>query len=355
MNALVIIEAADLTPAIFSDHDAIDKIVSDIEAKVRATPTDISTAKGRKEVASLAFKVARSKTALDEMGKSLVSGLKAQSKLIDTERAKVWDRLEALQAEVRKPLDEYEAVEADRIAGHEKTLAWLAESRVFATSPTVAMIRAQMVDVQSASERDWQEFSARAKAATADAVNGLKAMLATAEQAERDAAELQRRRIEQAAQERQEREDRIAAEAAAKATREAESKAAREAQEAADRAAEALRKADQEQREATARALKAERDFAVAAAKAEQDKKDAAAKAGRDRLAAIEAERRRVADAKAAEAAEIARREADKAHRKTINSEALAALVAAGLTIEQGVIAITAIVKCAVPHIRISY
>jgi hypothetical protein len=52
---------------------------------------------------------------------------------------------------------------------------------------------------------------------------------------------------------------------------------------------------------------------------------------------------------------ETERREADKEHRKTVNSEALKAFIGAGLTTEQGVIAITAIVRGQVPNIKISY
>jgi colicin import membrane protein len=353
MNALVVIDT--LTPAVYSEPNGIDALISKIETEVRATPTDISTPAGRKAVASLAHKVARSKNALDGIGKELGAEWKAKAKLIDVERAKAWDRLEALQTEVRKPLDEYEAAEKKRCEDHEAAVQAMLALLQFDGEPKFVAVVDRIATLAELYNREWQEFSSRAKAIHGTTIAGLAAKRDAAIEREEQEAELARLRTEQAAREQQEREDRIAAEAADKARLIAEAKAAREADEAAGRAAEIQRKADQERADAVARAEESERNRIASAAKAEQDRKDAAAKAERDRKAAIEAERRRAADAKAAEDAATAEREADKAHRKIINSEALQALVAAGLTVEQGVIAITAIVRGSIPHIRISY
>jgi hypothetical protein len=353
MNALVVIDA--LTPAVFSTTGGIDAMLAKIEADVRAVAIDISTAAGRKAVASLAYKVARSRSAFDEMGKDLVSDWKKQAKAVDQERSRVWDRLEALQAEVRKPLDEYEAAEKKRTEDHEAAVQAMLALLQFDGEPKFSAVVDRIATLADLYNREWQEFSSRAKAIHGTTIAGLAAKRDAAIERDEEEAELARLRAEKTAREQQEREDRIAAEAAAKATRDAEAKAAREALEAADHAAAEQRRVEQERADALDRAEKAERDAKAAATKADQDKKDAAAKAERDRLAAIEAERQRVFDAERAEAAETARRESDKAHRKSINSEALAALVAAGLTVEQGIIAITAIARGAVPNVRLSY
>ncbi|EGT6367902.1 cell envelope biogenesis protein TolA, partial [Escherichia coli] len=50
---------------------------------------DITTAKGRKEIAYLAYKVAQTKTYLDGLGKDLVAELKEIPKLIDANRKTV--------------------------------------------------------------------------------------------------------------------------------------------------------------------------------------------------------------------------------------------------------------------------
>ena len=77
MNALVTIDT--LTPATVFVPGGVEAIVSKLETEVRSIKTDISTDAGRKEIASIAYKVARSKTALDDMGKNLVADIKAQA------------------------------------------------------------------------------------------------------------------------------------------------------------------------------------------------------------------------------------------------------------------------------------
>lgn len=343
MNALVVIET--LTPAIFSQKDGIDSMLEKLEADVRAVATDVSTPAGRKAIASLAHKVARSKTAFDGMGKDLAAEWKGKAKAIDTERARVRDRLEALQAEVRKPLDDYEAAEAKRIANHQSALQAIIDLGTFSSeTPSSSEVVAALAAFDEIPERDWQEFKQKFGAARGDTFAKLHALKSAALSREAEAAELARLRQEQADRERRERDEKIAADAAARATRDAELKAAQEATRVANETAERERKVEQDRLKAIARAEKAESDAAEALAKADAD-----------RVAAIDAERKLVADAQAAEAAETARREADKAHRKTVNSAALAALTAAGVPPEHGIRAITAIVRGEVPNITIRY
>lgn len=361
MNALVVIET--LTPAIFSKEGGIDAMLTKLEADVRAVRTDISTPKGRKEIASLAFKVARSKTAFDDMGKELAADWKKQAKAVDQERARVWDRLEALQAEVRAPLTEWEEAEALRIADHEASIRELAELATFDDdAPTSAAVIAALSALEALPARDWQEFKHKAATARSETFAKLQGLKEAALSREAAAAKLAQQEAERLAQEQQERDNRIAAEAAAGATRVAEARAeeerqrvARETAEAAEQAAAAQRAVEDERAAAIERAEKAEQEAAAAAVQAIKDAEAAAAKAESDRVAAVNAERQRVADAQAAEVAETERREANKAHRKQFNSEALAALIAAGLSKADGVKAITAIVLGQVPHIKISY
>lgn len=361
MNALSVIET--LTPAIFSQEGGIDAMLTKLEADVRAVQTDISTPKGRKEVASLAFKVARSKTAFDDMGKDLVADLKKQTGAIDAERKKVRDRLDALKEEVRRPLDEYEAAEELRIAGHQAAIRDMQALAGFIDEnpPSEAVIRALTV-LDALPGRDWQEFKQKAATARSETFAKLQGLKDVALQREAEAFEAACREAERLAQEQRERDERIAAEAAAEATRIAEARAEadrqrveRETAEAVEQAAAAQRAVESERAAANARAEKAESDAIEAAARAERDRVAAAEQAEADRVAAVEAERQRVADAQAAEVAETQRREADREHRKAINSEALAAFIAAGLGEADGVKAITAIVRGAVPHISIRY
>jgi colicin import membrane protein len=361
MNALVVSET--LTPAIFSQEGGIDAMLAKLEADVRAVQTDISTPAGRKAIASLAHKVARSKTAFDDMGKDLVADLKKQTGAIDAERKKVRDRLDALKEEVRRPLDEYEAAEAKRIAIHENTIQAIIDLGLFSDEmPASAEVVDRLAALESLPDRDWQEFKQRAGAARSETFAKLQALKGAALAREAEAAELARLRAEETARLQRERDEQIAAEAAARATREAEDRAEVERQRAARETAEATRLAAERERQAEsdrlaaiARAEKAERDAAEAFEKSVRDAAAAAAKAETDRLAAIEAERQRVADIEAAAAKEAERRAADHEHKKRFNSEALEALIGLGLSRPQAVDVLTAVYRGAVPHFSITY
>ncbi len=354
MNALVTVET--LSPATVFAPGGVESIISKLEADVRGFVTDISTESGRKAVASLAYKVARSKTALDEMGKELVSDLKSQTGKIDAERRIIRERLDALRDEVRKPLDDFEAAERDRIASHEQAIAALVSLQMFdAHEPSSEIIQGRIDELNAMPVRDWQEFAKRAELTMAEVGAGLAQAKQIATKREAEAAELARLRQEQAERERAERDAKIAAEAAEHARIEAEARAKREAEEVAARADAERKRAEQEKADALARAERAEADKKAAAAKAERAAKEAAEAAERNRLASIEAERKRVADAAAKEAAEKARREADKAHRAKFNNEALAILQTLGMDKALGVTVLSAIARGEVPHVSINY
>lgn len=344
-----------LTPAVIFAPGGVDDILAKIAREVRAQQTDISTKAGREAVASLAYKVARSKTALDKMGKELGESHYKSWKAITSERARIEKELDALKDEVRKPLTDWENAEKDRIASHEKAISDIEGMTQFDAPPTAADIKFRLDAFMALPPRDWEEFAKRGEAADAATTNTLKRMYDEAVKREAEIAELERLRAEQTAREQKERDDRIAAEAAERARAEAEAKAKREAEEAAAKAEAERQRVEREKAEAIARAEKAEADRKAAAEKAERDAKEAAEAAERNRLAAIEAERKRVADEKARIDAETAKREADKKHRAKINNEALAALVLLGVETELGKVVISAIARGEVPHVKVNY
>ena len=100
---LVVIEKANAM-TVFQSADQIEEILQKVEREVMSFVPDITTAKGRKEIASLAYKVAQTKTYLDGLGKDLVAELKEIPKLIDANRKTVRDRLDELKAKARQPL-----------------------------------------------------------------------------------------------------------------------------------------------------------------------------------------------------------------------------------------------------------
>lgn len=321
---------------VFSTVNGLDSVIDKIEAEVKAIDRDISTEKGRDNIRSLAFKIAKSKTALDKIGKELTEEQRAVVNAVNAERKRAWERMEALQEEIRQPLTEWENIEKDRVAVHESALADLelfdAWDGVVVTAALVQeRLNALMPKFES---RDWQEFRARALLIQETMAKSLNERLSAVTKQEQEAAELARLRAEEQARLQAEREAKIAAEAKAAAEKKAKDdadalaeKVRAEAEAAAQREKEAQERAEKAEKKAEddriAAALAAqeftervEADRIAAENKAESDKKlaaDAAAKAERDRHAAVQE----------AERTATAAREADKEHKKKINNEAL--------------------------------
>ena len=110
---------------VFTVAKGLDPWLEKITVEAKSLVADLSTKKGRDAIASMAYKVRQSKTALDKIGKELVDQLKEQPKLVDAERKRMRDYLDSLAEEVRKPLDEFEAREAARIENHKRMIAHL--------------------------------------------------------------------------------------------------------------------------------------------------------------------------------------------------------------------------------------
>ena len=70
-NTLIIAEPITAI-TVYQTEGGVDAILSKIKAEVKSIVFEVSTAAGRKEVASLAYKIARTKTLLDDQGKALV-------------------------------------------------------------------------------------------------------------------------------------------------------------------------------------------------------------------------------------------------------------------------------------------
>lgn len=319
---------------IFTVSKAIDPLLERVRREIDGFSADISTATGRKAVASMAHKVARAKTYLDEAGKRLADQQKEIPKKIDATRKHLRDTLDAWRDEVRKPLTDWEDAEKARIALHQQNIAFIKSYANYTSERTVDELRKAIDSVATVEIGDkCEEFVAEYAVAKEQAADALSAALTARQKHDAEQEELARLRAEAAERERKERENRIAKEAADKAQREAEVRAAAARKEAED----AVRR----EREASERR---ELELKLAAEQAERRAAEAEAKAKRD------------ADAKlAAEAAETARREANKAHRTKVNRSALAALVAAGIGEESAKRVIELIASKQVPHVSIHY
>ena len=94
--------------------DGMTVLVDNIEKIVDTLVPDVTTDKGRKEIASTAYKVAQSKTLLDSMGLEITSEWATKKKLVDGNRKIARDRLDTLKVKVRQPLTDWEAEDAER-------------------------------------------------------------------------------------------------------------------------------------------------------------------------------------------------------------------------------------------------
>lgn len=335
---------------VYSTENGLEPYLQIIKTEIDAFVPDVSTKKGRDAIASIAYKVARSKTALDNAGKELVAELKEVPKKIDAERKRMRDLLDAWQADVRRPLTEWEEAEAARVERIQAQVNRLADTEF--TYMSAADIKASIDNLEAhVIDARYEEFEPEAHRVKAASLAALREALASREKYEAEQAELERLRAEAAAREQKEREERIAREAAEAERLAAERRAQEERDAATRREAEAKAAAERRELELKLQAEQAEREKVEAQRRAEQAERDAQARAE----AAAAAERQRQADEQARIEREAAAREADKAHKKAINNEALAALIAGGMPEECAKQAITLIAQRKVPHIVIQY
>ncbi|HHI2735867.1 TPA: hypothetical protein ACP422_003301 [Klebsiella pneumoniae] len=328
---LVVIEKKNAM-AVFTNNDQLDPLIEAIEKEARSLVPDVTTKKGRDAIASMAHKVARSKTYIDNAGKDLVAELKALPKQIDESRRVVRERLDALKDEVRRPLTEWEA-EQERIKAEEAMNALHAEALEMNIKFDQELAAKFEADHEMALLMDKDIDRERAD----------------------KAAEAERQRIA--------REEEIKRLAEEKAKREAAEKAQREIDAAAAREREAILAKERAERERIEAQLRAEREQREAAERAEREKqaaveaerRKAQEEADRIRREAEQREQARLAEEKR-KADEQARRESDVKHRKAVGTEIVKALLAnTSLTRDQAIEVLTAVKDGRIPHTGISY
>lgn len=329
-NELVVIEKSTALE-VFKSSDSVEDIIRKVEQEVNSFIPDVSTAKGRKEIASLAYKVAQSKTYLDGLGKDLVAELKEIPKLIDANRRTVRERFDTLRDKVRQPLTEWEA-EQERIEAEKQMLAWHEE----ALEMNAAFDKALAERIESDHE----------------------IALLMNEKFDRDLAEAKA----EAERQRIAREEELKKQAAEQARLEAEQKAQQEIEAAAQREREAKEAAERAEREKQEAIQRAEQEAKEAKEKAERDAKEAQERAEREKQAAIEAERKKALKAEQSRLAEEerkrqedAKRQEDKEHRRVINREVLQALVSNGFDEKLATEFIKLVASNQIPHMTMNY
>lgn len=299
---------------LFTAPDKLKTFLSEIDNKVMSIVADMTTAKGRKDIASIAYKVARTKTTLDDLGKAEVAKLKDLPKKIDAGRKEAREFLDALAERYRKPLTDWEAEEKSRIEAEE-------------LAREIDRCHGEALEMEAFFERERQVAKKEAEFARIEAER----------KAQEEAARIEKERIE--------REERLKAEAAAKATREAEEKAVAEKKAAEEAITKAKRDAEEAERRRIAEAEAARVAQENAVREAERKAKEEADLKERERQAEIE--RVRIAEEKKA---------ANKKHREKIKNEACRFIQGVyGTTQEQAEGIFDVIAAGDVPHIKIQW
>ena len=287
--------------AIFTTSN-IDTLISDIESEARSMVFDVSTSKGRKEIASLAYEVSRSKSALDGLGKKLVTEWKTKSKAVDVERKMMRDRLDALRNEVRKPLSDWEEIEKKRVEMEalqkEINQSWL-----------LALSENELFDREKEAQKKEKELIDRENA--------------IAKKAEEERQE----KI------RAEREEEIARKASAKSKAEAEEKIKLEQRKAEDLKQQAIVK----EREHKEKIL------------AEKERRLFEVKEAEEKV------RRELKEDHEKREAEANKRASDVKHKSAVNRGVLTLFVDTGLSVELSKKLIIRIAKNEIPNLKIIY
>jgi phage-related minor tail protein len=363
---LVVIEPT-AAVTLFTEGDGIDAMLNDIRKQAASLVPDVTTAKGRKEIASVAYAVAKTKTYLDGLGKDLVDKYKEIHKRIDANRKVIRDTLDALKDEVRAPLTQYEEAEVARVEALQARLARLNELGSAASVKIAAtQLQAMLQEVEQTSLDDsWQELLTQATVAKELAAKRLGEALAARQKYEAEQAELEALRKKQAEQERIDRERLIAEQARLQEEnrQRLEREAALHRELEAQRQAQAAReREEQARRDAEASELarqQAEARRIAEAEQAEQRRIQAEANAARQAeeagTRAAEQERQRIAEEQRLKDEETARRLADRDHRGKVNSSIVMDLM--GLAVDEDVAKniVKHIANNKIAHLTINY
>lgn len=269
--------------AVFNDRKAFDALVEACRVKAADVGSDVSTAKARDEIKSMAFKIRKVGVAIDNAGSDLADDMRKQVGAIDKSRREYKATLVDLAETVRKPVTEWQEAEDARVKKVRETMLEITELGRVPFNATSALIANRIRDLDDmVIDESFGDLQEQAKDRATVAGDVLAVALVDAKERERQAAENERLRKEAAEQAR------IAA----------EERKARDMLEAQREAAER-----QKERDATARAaaqqakidaLEAEATAAKERAAAAERREKEAAEREEKRLAAEEAENKRL-------------------------------------------------------------
>lgn len=347
-EGLVVVEPVSV-PVIFSKEENMIQIVDMIKAEVAKHEPDLTTKKGRDAIKSLAYTVTRSKTTLDNLGKDLVSDLKAKVGAVDAVRKIARDSLDTLKNEIKAPLEDWERKEEERVLKITETMNKLqaVQSQHLDDSESYINLRAYVEGIEITDDMD--EFKEPATELKAQVLADLDRKISDMQKHEAEKAELE--------QLRREKLEREAEDLRLKQVEEAKERKLQIEKETKERE-ERIRKSEQE---------RLEKEQHEALKKAEREKEEALEKAELEKKAAIQEERERIEREQkekeaAAEKIRLAeeKKAANKRHQGKINREIVKALMNIGqgdeiLSKQEAEEIVKAIATGKIPNVTINY
>ena len=182
------------------------QFLDDIKARVRAIVDEFrarghsaETSEGRDEIRSFAYKIKRSKTAVDELGKQLSQDLRRRQDGIGSVRKNAQAFFDELHENVRAPLTEWERTEQERKDALEERVRGIQASASVHPDEDSASVRRRMDELRAlAIGEDFDEFREAAETARDSALHRLGEAVRDLESREAEKAELERLRREQA-------------------------------------------------------------------------------------------------------------------------------------------------------------
>jgi hypothetical protein len=319
MNELIPIEKVNAVE-LYTDKNALQKLLDNIKKQATNFTPDISTPQGRAEITSQAYKVTQSKGIIEAALKAETDEWTRKKKIVDACRKTSRDFCDNLRDKIKEPLEAWKEEDARKTA----ELARIATEKAEAEA---AELEAYAEDDLWERERQVREAARKVRETE---------MRLEAEEAERKRI----RAVEEAKEERKKEETRIRLEA--------EETARREAQAAIDKAEEKVQQAEKERVQAEAeRKAEAEQAEQKRLEDIETERKRGIAEAERierERLRLIEDEKR------AAQA-----RAADRENRGKINTSIVNALVAGGVGARTAKKVVTLVAGGKIPSISIRY
>lgn len=324
------------------DGQKFEAFYEAIKEEARKISGDVSTNKGRDEVRSMAFKIAKTRTAIEKARLGLTEEWRTKTAQANTAGKAIKERLEALETDVRKPLTEWEEAEQARKDKVDAAFARLDQSALISSEDTSLSVRLR-IDALLAYQHDEAVFLERSvefAEARDKATAILNAALTRIVQEEADKAELAKLRAAQAEREAEIERLRLA-EIEAEAVKQREKDEAARIERLREQAIIETRRVSEQARIDQERKHQAELE-------AERAK---VAKAEAERIA----EERRIADQAAQVERERIAREQDREHRAKVMGEAKSAIIEIGVAEAKAREIVLAIAAGNIPNTSIKF